>query len=276
MIEKIVNCKGIKISNSSKISLIAGPCQLESEQHAMDMAGKINEISSKFNIGFIYKTSFDKANRTSIKSKRGIGLEKSLPIFDKIRNELKVPILTDVHNEKQCDIVSKHVDILQIPAFLCRQTDLLISAAKTKKIINVKKGQFLAPWDMINVTKKISDSGNDQILVTERGSSFGYNALVSDMRSLPIMAKNGYPIVFDATHSVQQPGGLGEKSGGQREFVKYLSRAATAIGIASVFLETHQDPDNAPSDGPNMIPLSELENIIHEIVQIDDLIKNKK
>ena len=276
MIEKIVNCNGIKISNSSKISLIAGPCQLESEQHAMDMAGKINEISSKFKIGFIYKTSFDKANRTSIKSKRGIGLEKSLPIFDKIRNELKIPILTDVHNEKQCDIVSKHVDILQIPAFLCRQTDLLISAAKTKKIINVKKGQFLAPWDMINVTKKISDSGNDQILVTERGSSFGYNALVSDMRSLPIMAKNGYPIVFDATHSVQQPGGLGEKSGGQREFVKYLSRAATAIGIASVFLETHQDPDNAPSDGPNMIPLGELENIIHEIVQIDDLIKNKK
>ena len=199
-----------------------------------------------------------------------------MPVFDKIKKELKIPILTDIHNEDQCSIVANHVDILQIPAFLCRQTDLLIAAAKTNKIINVKKGQFLAPWDMANVTKKISDSGNEKILVTERGASFGYNTLVSDMRSIPIMSKNGYPVIFDGTHSVQQPGGLGEKSGGQREFVEHLSRAAAAVGVAGIFLETHQDPDNAPSDGPNMIPLSELENIIHEIVQIDDLIKNKK
>ena len=276
MVNKIINCNGIKISNQSKISLIAGPCQLESEQHAMDMAGKIKDIVSKFNIGFIYKTSFDKANRTSIKGKRGAGLEKSLPIFDKIKKELNVPVLTDIHSEEQCKIVSKHVDVLQVPAFLCRQTDLLIAAAKTKKIINVKKGQFLAPWYMVNVTKKISENGNDKILVTERGASFGYNTLVSDMRSLPIMAKNGYPVVFDGTHSVQQPGGLGEKSGGQREFVEYLSRAAVAVGVAAIFLETHQDPDNAPSDGPNMIPLNKLENLLKQIVEIDDLVKNNK
>ena len=273
MKNKEVNCNGIRISNNNKITLIAGPCQLESEQHAMDMAGKIGEISSKLNIGFIYKTSFDKANRTSIKGKRGAGLEKSLPVFDKIKKDLNTPILTDIHNEEQCKIVSNHVDVLQIPAFLCRQTDLLIAAAKTKKIINVKKGQFLAPWDMINVTKKISDSGNDQILVTERGASFGYNTLVSDMRSIPIMAKNGYPVIFDATHSVQQPGGMGEKSGGQREFVEYLSRAASAVGVAGIFIETHQDPDNAPSDGPNMVPLSKLENLLNQIVEIDSLVK---
>ena len=273
MKNKEVNCNGFKISNASKISLIAGPCQLETEQHAMDMAGKIKEIASKFKIGFIYKTSFDKANRTSLKGKRGAGIEASLPIFDKIKKELNVPVLTDVHNEQQCKIVSEHVDILQIPAFLCRQTDLLVAAAKTNKIINVKKGQFLAPWDMINVTKKISDSGNENILVTERGASFGYNTLVSDMRSLPIMAKNGYPVVFDGTHSVQQPGGQGDKSGGQREFVEYLSRAAVAVGVAAIFLETHQDPDNAPSDGPNMVPLNKLENLIHQIVEIDNLIK---
>ena len=273
MENKVVNCNGIEISNKNKISLIAGPCQLESEQHAMDMAGNIKNIASKFKIGFIYKTSFDKANRTSISSKRGMGIEKSLPIFDKIKKELGVPVLTDVHNEKHCSLVSNHVDVLQIPAFLCRQTDLLITAAKTKKIINVKKGQFLAPWDMINVTKKISDSGNENILVTERGASFGYNTLVSDMRSIPIMAKNGYPVVFDATHSVQQPGGLGEKSGGQREFVEYLSRAATAVGVAAIFLETHQDPDNAPSDGPNMVPLNKLESLISQIVEIDNLVK---
>ena len=270
-----INCNNIKISNNRKICLIAGPCQLETEQHAMDMAGKIKEITNKHKIGFIYKTSFDKANRTSLKGKRGAGLENSLPVFDKIKKELNVPILTDIHNAEQCSIVSNHVDILQIPAFLCRQTDLLIAAAKTEKIINVKKGQFLAPWDMINVTKKISDSGNNQILVTERGASFGYNTLVSDMRSIPIMAKNGYPVVFDGTHSVQQPGGLGEKSGGQREFVEYLSRAATAVGIAAIFLETHQDPDNAPSDGPNMVPLNNLENLISQIVEIDQLVKNK-
>ena len=274
MQNKIVNCNGIEIANNKKITLIAGPCQLESEQHAMDMSSKIKEITSKLGIGFIYKTSFDKANRTSLKGKRGAGLDNSLPIFDKIKKELNVPILTDVHNETHCEVVSNHVDILQIPAFLCRQTDLLIAAAKTNKIINVKKGQFLAPWDMVNVTKKISDSGNDNILVTERGASFGYNTLVSDMRSIPIMVKNGYPVVFDATHSVQQPGGLGEKSGGQREFVEYLARAASAVGVAAIFMETHQDPDNAPSDGPNMVPLNKLENLLNQIIEIDKLVKN--
>ena len=273
MENKIVNCNGIEISNKNKICLISGPCQLETEQHALDIAGKIKEITTKYNIGFIYKTSFDKANRTSLKGKRGAGLENSLPVFDKIKKDIRVPVLTDIHNEEQCSLVSNHVDVLQIPAFLCRQTDLLIAAAKTNKIINVKKGQFLAPWDMVNVTKKISDSGNENILVTERGASFGYNTLVSDMRSIPIMAKNGYPVVFDGTHSVQQPGGLGEKSGGQREFVEYLSRAAVAVGVAAIFLETHQDPDNAPSDGPNMVPLDKLDELINQIVEIDNLVK---
>ena len=268
-----VNCENIEISNNKNICLIAGPCQLESEQHAMDMAGKIKEITAKINMGFIYKTSFDKANRTSLKGVRGAGLDKSLPVFDKIKKDLQVPILTDIHSAEQCSIVSSHVDVLQIPAFLCRQTDLLVAAAKTNKIINVKKGQFLAPWDMVNVTKKISETGNNNILVTERGASFGYNTLVSDMRSLPIMRKNGYPVIFDATHSVQQPGGLGDKSGGQREFVEYLARAAVAVGVAGVFLETHQDPDNAPSDGPNMIPLNKLENLLNQLSEIDNLIK---
>ena len=269
-----VNCGSINISNDSKICVISGPCQLETEQHAMDMAGKIKEITEKFGIGFIYKTSFDKANRTSLQGKRGAGLDASIPIFDKIKKELGVPVLTDVHNIDQCSLVANHVDIIQIPAFLCRQTDLLVAAAKTKKIINVKKGQFLAPWDMANVTKKISDSGNKNILVTERGASFGYNTLVSDMRSLPIMAKNGYPVIFDATHSVQQPGGLGEKSGGQKEFVEHLARAAVAVGVAGVFIETHQDPDNAPSDGPNMVPLNKLESLLKQLTDIDNLIKN--
>ncbi len=254
-----VNCGKIDISNNDKICIISGPCQLESEQHAMDMAGKIKEITSKFGLGFIYKTSFDKANRTSLKGKRGLGLEKSLPIFDKIRKEVGVPVLTDVHTAEQCSIVSNHVDVLQIPAFLCRQTDLLIAAAKTGKIINVKKGQFLAPWDMANVIKKIEDSGNKNILITERGASFGYNTLVSDMRSLPIMSKFGFPIVFDATHSVQQPGGMGEKSGGQREFVPYLARAAIAVGVGAIFMETHEDPDNAPSD---LKKLTEIDKIV--------------
>ncbi len=269
-----INCNNIQISNDKQICLIAGPCQLETEQHALDMAGKIGEIAKKHNVGFVYKTSFDKANRTSLKGKRGAGLENSLPVFDKIKKNLGVPILTDVHNVEQCSAVANHVDIIQIPAFLCRQTDLLVAAAKTNKIINVKKGQFLAPWDMNNVTKKISDSGNNNILITERGASFGYNTLVSDMRSLPIMSKLGYPIVFDATHSVQQPGGLGNKSGGEREFVSHLSRAAVAVGVAAVFIETHQDPDNAPSDGPNMIPLNELDALLDKLVQIDKLIKN--
>ena len=276
MLNKIVKCNNLEISNNKKITLISGPCQLESEQHAMDMAGKIKEIASKFKIGFIYKTSFDKANRTSLKGKRGAGLDASLPVFDKIRKELKIPVLTDVHNIDQCPVVSKHVDVLQIPAFLCRQTDLLIAAAKTNKIINVKKGQFLAPWDMVNVTKKIEQSGNNNILVTERGASFGYNTLVSDMRSLPIMAKNGYPVVFDATHSVQQPGGMGDKSGGQREFIEHLARAAIAVGVAALFIETHPDPDNAPSDGPNMIPLSQMPSLLKQLVAIDKLVKNAK
>ena len=275
MENKIINCNGIKISNKNPLTLIAGPCQLESEQHSMDMAGKIKEITDKFNIGFIYKTSFDKANRTSLTSKRGAGLEKSLPVFDKIKKDLKIPVLTDIHSIEQCSIVSKHVDILQIPAFLCRQTDLLIAAAKTNKTINVKKGQFLAPWDMRNVTKKISESGNDNILVTERGASFGYNTLVSDMRALPIMSELGYPVIFDATHSVQQPGGMGDKSGGQREFVEYLARAAVAVGVAGVFIETHQDPDNAPSDGPNMLPIEKLEHLLNQLFEIDKLVKTK-
>ena len=275
MENKIINCNGVKISNKNPLTLIAGPCQLESEQHSMDMAGKIKEITDKFNIGFVYKTSFDKANRTSLTSKRGAGLEKSLPVFDKIKKELKIPVLTDIHSIEQCSIISKHVDILQIPAFLCRQTDLLIAAAKTNKIINVKKGQFLAPWDMKNVTKKISESGNNNILVTERGASFGYNTLVSDMRALPIMSELGYPVIFDATHSVQQPGGMGDKSGGQREFVEYLARAAVAVGVAGVFIETHQDPDNAPSDGPNMLPIEKLEHLLNQLFEIDKLVKTK-
>ena len=276
MEQKIIKCGNLSISNLSKFTLIAGPCQLESEKHAMDVAEKLKTITQKLDIGLIYKTSFDKANRTSLKGKRGSGLEKSLPIFDKIRNELKIPVLTDIHTIDHCEVVASHVDILQIPAFLCRQTDLLVAAARTGKIINVKKGQFLAPWDMVNVTKKIEDSGNKNILVTERGASFGYNTLVSDMRSLPIMAKNGYPVIFDATHSVQQPGGMGDKSGGQREFVEYLARAAVAVGVAGVFIETHPDPDNAPSDGPNMVPLSKIENLLKQLIEIDKLIKNVK
>ena len=271
-----VKCGKLTISNNNPFTLIAGPCQLENENHAIDVAKKLKEITDKLSIGLIYKTSFDKANRTSLKGKRGVGLEKSLPVFDKIRKDLGIPVLTDIHNVEQCALVSKHVDVIQIPAFLCRQTDLLIAAAKTGKVINVKKGQFLAPWDMVNVTKKISDSGNKNILVTERGASFGYNTLVSDFRSIPIMSKNGYPVVFDATHSVQQPGGLGEKSGGQREFVEYLARAAVAVGVAAVFMETHPDPDNAPSDGPNMVPLSKMENLLKQLLKIDQLIKNGK
>ena len=276
MQQKTIKCGGLSISNSKRFTLIAGPCQLENEKHALDIAAKLKEITQKLDIGLIYKTSFDKANRTSLSGKRGTGLENSLPIFDKIRNDLKIPVLTDVHAIDQCKIVANHVDVLQIPAFLCRQTDLLIAAAKTGKVINVKKGQFLAPWDMINVTKKLEDSGNKNILVTERGASFGYNTLISDMRSLPIMAKNGYPVIFDATHSVQQPGGMGDKSGGQREFVEYLARAAVAVGVAAIFMETHEDPDNAPSDGPNMVPLSKMPSLLEQLVDIDKLIKNGK
>ena len=269
-----VKCANFEIANDQPFTLIAGPCQLESEQHALDVSKELKQITSDLKINLIYKTSFDKANRTSIGGKRGMGLEKSLSIFDKIRKDIGVPVLTDVHTAEQCSVVANHVDVLQIPAFLCRQTDLLIAAAKTGKIINVKKGQFLAPWDMANVIKKLEESGNKKILLTERGASFGYNTLVSDMRSLPIMAKFGYPIVFDATHSVQQPGGMGEKSGGQREFVPYLSRAAVAVGVGAIFMETHEDPDNAPSDGPNMVPLSEIKSLLKKLVSIDTLIKN--
>ena len=270
-----VKCANFEIANNHPFTLIAGPCQLESEQHALDISQELKKITSELKINLIYKTSFDKANRTSLKGKRGVGLEKSLSIFSKIKKDVGVPVLTDVHTAEQCSLLANHVDVLQIPAFLCRQTDLLIAAAKTGKIINVKKGQFLAPWDMANVIKKLEDSGNKNILLTERGASFGYNTLVSDMRSLPIMAKLGYPIVFDATHSVQQPGGMGEKSGGQREFVPYLSRAAIAVGVGAIFMETHEDPDNAPSDGPNMVPLSEIKSLLKQLISIDTLIKNQ-
>ncbi len=268
-----VKCSNFEIANNKPFTLIAGPCQLESEEHAIQISTELKQITNELGINLIYKTSFDKANRTSLKGRRGLGLEKSLPIFDKIKKEVGLPILTDVHTADQCSVVANHVDILQIPAFLCRQTDLLIAAAKTKKIINVKKGQFLAPWDMANVIKKIEDSGNKNILLTERGASFGYNTLVSDMRALPIMSKFGFPIVFDATHSVQQPGGMGEKSGGQREFVPHLARAAIAVGVSAIFIETHEDPDNAPSDGPNMVPLKELKGLLKKLIEIDKLVK---
>ena len=268
-----VKCKNFEIGNDEPFTLIAGPCQLENESHAIKISTELKKITTELGINLIYKTSFDKANRTSLKGKRGLGLDKSLSIFDKLREEVGVPVLTDVHTAEQCSIVANHVDVLQIPAFLCRQTDLLIAAAKTGKIINVKKGQFLAPWDMANVIKKIENSGNKNILLTERGVSFGYNTLVSDMRALPIMSKFGFPIVFDATHSVQQPGGMGEESGGQREFVPYLARAAIAVGVAAIFMETHPDPDNAPSDGPNMVPLNEIKNLLKKLTEIDKLIK---
>ena len=273
MINQKVKCSDFEIANNEPFTLIAGPCQLENETHAIKISTELKKITDEIGINFIYKTSFDKANRTSLRGKRGLGLDKSLPIFDKIRKEVGVPVLTDVHTAEQCSIISNHVDVLQIPAFLCRQTDLLIAAAKTGKIINVKKGQFLAPWDMINVIKKITDSGNKNILITERGASFGYNTLVSDMRALPIMAKFGFPIVFDATHSVQQPGGMGDKSGGQREFVPYLAQAAVAVGVGAIFMETHEDPDNAPSDGPNMIPLNEVKAFLKKLTEIDKIVK---
>ena len=268
-----VKCSNFEIANDKPFTLIAGPCQLENEEHALKISSELKKITKDLGINLIYKTSFDKANRTSLKGKRGMGLDKSLPIFDKIREEIGLPVLTDVHTAEQCSIVANHVDVLQIPAFLCRQTDLLIAAAKTGKIINVKKGQFLAPWDMANVIKKIEESGNKNILITERGASFGYNTLVSDMRALPIMSRFGFPIVFDATHSVQQPGGMGEKSGGQREFVPYLARAAVAVGVGAIFMETHEDPDNAPSDGPNMVPLNEVKTLLKKLTEIDKLIK---
>lgn len=259
--------------NSAPLALIAGPCQLETRQHAFDMAGALKELTGKLGIGLVYKTSYDKANRTSLSGKRGAGLEAALPIFDDIRKEFGLPVLTDVHTEEQCAIVAPHVDILQIPAFLSRQTDLLIAAANTGKVVNVKKGQFLAPWDMKNVVAKIVASGNSNVLVTERGASFGYNTLVSDMRALPIMAELGAPVIFDATHSVQQPGGQGGSSGGERRFVETLARAAVAVGVAGVFIETHEDPDNAPSDGPNMVPLKDLPRLLEKLMAFDRIAK---
>ena len=263
----------VAFANDRPLALIAGPCQLESRQHALEVSQALVEITGKLGIGLVYKSSFDKANRTSISATRGVGLAKGLEILAEIRELRGVPVLTDVHDESQCAPAAEVVDVLQIPAFLCRQTDLLVAAARTGKAVNVKKGQFLAPWDMINVVKKLSESGNDNILVCERGASFGYNTLVSDMRSLPILAKTGYPVIFDATHSVQQPGGLGGASGGQREFVPVLARAAVSIGVAGVFIETHEDPDRAPSDGPNMIALRDLPELLATLQEFDRLAK---
>lgn len=264
----------IKIGNDLPFVLLAGPCQLESRAHAMEMSAALREIADKYKISVIYKTSFDKANRSSVKTERGLGLDASLPILAEVREKTGLPVMTDVHEREQCAQLAEVVDVLQIPAFLCRQTDLLLAAGQTGKVINVKKGQFLAPWDMKNVAAKIASTGNDKILLCERGASFGYNTLVSDMRSLPIMADTGYPVVFDATHSVQQPGGQGDRSGGQREFVPPLARAAVAVGVAAVFMETHENPDCAPSDGPNMVPLKELPALIETLMAIDEIAKN--
>jgi 2-dehydro-3-deoxyphosphooctonate aldolase (KDO 8-P synthase) len=270
---RIVTAGAVSFANDRPLSLIAGPCQLESRQHAFDMAGALKEIAGKLGIGLVYKTSYDKANRTSLSGARGAGLDAAMPVFDDLRRQLALPILTDVHTEEQCGLVAPHADILQIPAFLSRQTDLLIAAAKTGKIVNVKKGQFLAPWDMKNVVAKITGSGNADVLVTERGASFGYNTLVSDMRSLPIMAEMGAPVIFDATHSVQQPGGQGGSTGGERRFVATLARAAVAVGVAGVFIETHQDPDHAPSDGPNMVPLGDMPALLEKLIALDRIAK---
>ena len=270
----VVDVGGARFGNDLPLALIAGPCQLESRDHVFEMASALKEIAARLGIGLVYKSSFDKANRTSAKGVRGLGLEASLPIFADIRSSLGLPVLTDVHDAAQCAPVAQAVDILQIPAFLCRQTDLLIAAAQTGRVVNVKKGQFLAPWDMKNVVDKITGAGNARVLVTERGASFGYNTLVSDMRALPELARTGAPVIFDATHSVQQPGGQGTSSGGQREFVPVLARAAVAVGVAGVFIETHQDPDHAPSDGPNMIALKDLEALLTKLMAFDRLSKS--
>lgn len=268
-----VKVGNIIFSNEMPLSLIAGPCQMESRDHAFEMAGRIKTIADQLGIGFVYKSSYDKANRTSLSAARGIGLEKAMVIFSDLKKEFDCPILTDVHTEEQCSIVSSTADILQIPAFLCRQTDLLIAAAKTGCVINIKKGQFLAPWDMENVLKKVVHSGNPNVMLCERGTSFGYNRLISDMRSLPILRSFGAPVIFDATHSVQEPGGQGASSGGQRQFVEVLARAAVAVGVAGIFLETHQDPDHAPSDGPNMIKIDDLQRLLETLMEFDDLSK---
>ncbi|HEV7245647.1 MAG TPA: 3-deoxy-8-phosphooctulonate synthase [Shinella sp.] len=265
--------KTVTFAQDKRFSLIAGPCQMESRDHAYMIAGTLVELCDKLGLGLVYKSSFDKANRTSLSGKRGIGLEKAMEIFADLKKDFGFPVLTDIHTEEQCAIVAETVDILQIPAFLSRQTDLLIAAAKTGRTINVKKGQFLAPWDMKNVLAKFTESGNPNVLLCERGASFGYNTLVSDMRSLPIMASLGAPVVFDATHSVQQPGGQGGSSGGQREFVETLARAAVAVGVAGLFIETHEDPDNAPSDGPNMVHLKDMPRLLEKLIAFDDITK---
>ena len=275
MINTTVKIGDVKIANDAPIAVFAGPCQMESRDHALMMAKELKEIAERLGIGLIYKSSFDKANRTSLGGKRGIGLEAALDVFAEISETLKLPIVTDVHTAEQCKKVAQVVDVLQIPAFLCRQTDLLIAAAETGKVIKIKKGQFLAPWDMKNVVAKVTGSGNPNVLVTERGVSFGYNTLVSDMRSLPIMAGMGCPVIFDATHSVQQPGGQGGSSGGDRTFVPVLARAAVAVGVAGLFIETHEDPDNAPSDGPNMVPLDQFEKLMGDLTAIDKLVKSQ-
>jgi len=266
----------VKFGNALPLAVIAGPCQLESRAHALETASALKEIAGRLGIGLVYKTSFDKANRTSASAARGLGLQQALPIFAEIRSSLGLPVLTDVHEPGQCAEVAQAVDVLQIPAFLCRQTDLLLAAAATGKVVNVKKGQFLAPWDMTNVVAKIVGGGNPNVLVTERGASFGYNTLVSDMRALPILARTTKaPVIFDATHSVQQPGGKGTSSGGEREFVPVLARAAVAVGVAGIFIETHPDPDHAPSDGPNMVPLNEFEGLVRTLMAFDKLAKSE-
>ncbi len=270
-----VKIRHIEIANDRPLAVIAGPCALESRDHALEVSAALKEIAGKLGIGLIYKTSFDKANRTSANSARGLGMELSLPILAEVRERTGLPVLTDVHEREQCAPVGEVVDVLQIPAFLCRQTDLLLAAGETGKAVNVKKGQFLAPWDMKNVVDKIASTGNRNVLQTERGVSFGYNTLVSDMRALPVLKQNGYPVVFDATHSVQQPGGQGTSSGGQREYVPVLARAAVAIGVAAVFIETHPDPDKAPSDGPNMVPLKQLPALLADLMEFDRLAKAK-
>jgi len=268
-----VHVGNIEIANDKPLALIAGPCALESRAHALEMSHALVELTGKLGVGLIYKTSFDKANRTALEAARGMGLEASLPILAEIRERFGCPVLTDVHEPGQCAAVAEAVDVLQIPAFLCRQTDLLVAAAKTGRAINIKKGQFLAPWDMTNVARKVAEAGNSNILLCERGVSFGYNTLVNDMRALPVLAETGYPVVFDATHSVQQPGGKGTSTGGQREFVAVLARAAVAVGVAAVFMETHQDPDNAPSDGPNMVKLKDLPALLETLMEFDRLAK---
>jgi len=272
--DPVVAVGSVRFSNHLPLALIAGPCVLESRGHALDVAGALKETAGRLGIGLVYKTSFDKANRTSAASPRGLGLDGALAAFEEIRSRLGVPVLTDVHESGQCAEVAAVVDVLQIPAFLCRQTDLLLAAARTGRVVNVKKGQFLAPWDMTNVVAKITGAGNASVMVTERGVSFGYNTLVSDLRAIPILARMGAPVIFDATHSVQQPGGLGTSSGGAREFVPVLARAAVAVGVAGVFIETHEDPDRAPSDGPNMVPLKELEGLLRRLIAFDRLAKD--